>query len=202
MSTLVRKNFGDNASYFCPYWSFHHRNASAVENHKKDCMAKILTNVRMPQEGSFVEFKDVHHTVFKPFAIYADCESRLEKVDVKKGNNTTQTQVHRNAGYCYRFVSRVDPSESCTVQYSAKTNEENVSDHFVKTLHRHVMGIGKKYAEPKPMVITEEEQAEFDAATSRWICGKGTVDGDGKLGNIATFPVSTEVRLTTSAISR
>ena len=66
---------------------------------------------------------------FKPFAFYADCESKLEKVDVKKGNNTVQTRVHQNAGYCYRFVSRVDPSESCTVQYTAKTNEEDVSDH-------------------------------------------------------------------------
>ena len=110
-------DFKDNASHFCPdpYCSFRHRNASAVENHKKDCKAEIITNVKMPEEGSFLEFKDWKHVVFKPFAIYADFKSRLEKVDVKKGNNTVQTQVHRNAGYCYRFMSRVDPSESCTV---------------------------------------------------------------------------------------
>ena len=97
----------------------------------------------MPKGGSFVKFKNNNHMVFKPFAIYADFESRLERVDVKKDENNTQTQVQRNAGYCYRFVSRVDPSESCTVQYTPRTNEENVSDHFVKTLHSHVMEIGK-----------------------------------------------------------
>ena len=139
---------------------------------------------KMPKEGSFIEFKDLNHVVFKPFAIYMDCESRLEKVDVKKENNTTQTHVHRNAGYCYRFVSRVDPSESCTVQYTAKTNEENVSDRLVKTLPRHVMEIGKEYAELKPMIITEEERAEFNATTSCWICGKGTVDGNESLRKV------------------
>ena len=131
--------------------------------------------------------------IFKPFAFYADFESRLEKVDEKKGNNTTQTQVHRSAGYCYRFVSCVDPSESCMVQYTAKTNEENVSNHFVKTLHRHEMEIGKKYAEPKPMVITVGyAEGESSTATGNWE----------RYAITATFLASTAVRLITSATSR
>ena len=101
MSALVRRDFGDNASHFCPYCSFHHRTASVVENHKKDCKAEELTTTKMPKGDSFVEFKDMHHVAFKPFAIYADFESRLEETNVKKGENTTQIQVHRSAGYCY-----------------------------------------------------------------------------------------------------
>ena len=49
-SALVRRDFGDNASHFCPYCSFHHRSASAVENHKKDCRAEKFTNEKMPKE--------------------------------------------------------------------------------------------------------------------------------------------------------
>ena len=78
MSALVRRDFGDNANHFCLYCSFHHPNEEAVKNHEKDCKADELTNVKMPKEGSFVEFKGLHHVVFKPFAIYANFENRLE----------------------------------------------------------------------------------------------------------------------------
>ena len=36
----------------------------------------------------------------------------------------------------------------------------------------------------KPMIITEEEQASFDAATTCWICGGETIDDDGGLGKV------------------
>ena len=58
MSALLYETMGKNTYYFCPYCSFHHKNASAVEDHKKNCKEEILTNVKMPKEGSFVEFKD------------------------------------------------------------------------------------------------------------------------------------------------
>ena len=55
------------------------------------------------------------------------------------------------------------------------------------------------------MVITEEEQAAFDAATSCWVCGGETVDGDGELGKVRDhchFSGKYRGALTTSATSR
>ena len=80
----------------------------------------------MPGEREYVRFKNWEQTIRKPHVIYADFESRLEKVDVKMGKNTVQTQVHKAVGYCYRVVSNVDLSENFTVQYTAKTNDEDV----------------------------------------------------------------------------
>ena len=69
----------------------------------------------MPKEGSVVKFENLKEIEFKPFVIYADFECRLEKVNIKKGDKTTQTQIHKSSGYCLQFVSRVDPSESRTI---------------------------------------------------------------------------------------
>ena len=121
----------------------------------------------MPKEGSVVKFGNLKEIVFKPFVIYADFECRLKKVNIKKGEKTTQTQIHKSSGYCLRFVSGVDSSESRTIQYTAKTDDENVALHFIRTVTDLVYKIGKKYAEERPMLITEEET--FGNATRCWV---------------------------------
>ena len=83
---------------------------------------------------------------------------------------TVQTQKHKPIGYSYRVVSDLDPEENFTVQYTAKNNEEDVSLHFVKSVYETVKNIGEKYAESRPMDITEEQQKEFDEAERCWLC--------------------------------
>ena len=82
MSALLRSKMGDNASHYCPYCTYHHRTADAVERHKKDCRAEKRTIEIMPKEGSVVQFENVKEIEFKPFVIYADFECRLEKVNI------------------------------------------------------------------------------------------------------------------------
>ena len=131
MSTLMRHKMHDNASHYCPYCTYNHQTLGAVARHKKECRAEKRTVERMPKEGSVVKFENVKDIEFKPFVIYADFECRLEKVNIQKGDKTTQTQIHKSSGYCLQFVSRVDPSESRTIQYTAKTDDENVAVHFI-----------------------------------------------------------------------
>ena len=167
MSALMRHNMHDHASFYCPYCTYHHRTTGAVEPHKKDCKTEKRTIEIMPKEGSVVKF-----------VIYADFECRLEKVDIRKGDKTTQTQIPKSSGYCLQFVSRVDPSESRTIQYTAKTDDENVALHFIQTVTDLVYDIGKKYADDRPMLITEEDQDIFDNATRCWVCNNGFVGDD------------------------
>lgn len=121
MPTLVRMDFGDNANHFCNFCPFHHRKEEAVKNHMRYCIADELTVVVMPEEGECVEFKNWEYTLGKPHVIYADFESCLVKKDVVKGKNTTQTQIHKPAAYCYHLVSDTNPADNITVQYIAKT---------------------------------------------------------------------------------
>ena len=179
MSALMRSNLNDNASHYCPNCTYHHRTADAAEQHKKDCKAEKRTIEIMPKEGSVIKFENWKEMAFKPFEISADFECRLEKVNIEKGDQTTQTQIRRSSGYCLRFLSRVDPTESRTIQYTAKTDDENVAVHFIRTVTDLVYEIGNKYAEDRPMIITEEEQESFDNATTCWIC-KGDLTNDDK----------------------
>ena len=169
---------GDNASHYCPYCTYHHRTAGAVERHKKDCRAEKRTVEIMLNEGSVVQFENVKEIESKPFVIYADFECRLEKVNIQKGDKTTQTQIHKSSGYCLQFVSRVDPSESRTIQYTAKTDDENVALHFIRTVTDLVYDLGQKYAEDRPMFMTAEDQGTFNNAARCWICNKDFVDDD------------------------
>ena len=59
MSALLRSKMGDNASHYCPYCTYHHRTAGAVERHKKDCRAEKRTIEIVPNEGSVVQFENV-----------------------------------------------------------------------------------------------------------------------------------------------
>ena len=43
MSALLRLKMGDNASFYCPYCTYHHRTADGVAPHKKDCKAEKRT---------------------------------------------------------------------------------------------------------------------------------------------------------------
>ena len=170
MSALMRSNLNDNASHDCPYCTYHYRTADAVERHKKDCKAEKRAIEKMPEKGSVVKFENYKEILFKPFEISADFECRLEKVNIEKGDKTTQTQIHRSSGYCLRLVSRVNPFESRMIQYTANTNDENVALHFIRTVNDLAYEIRNNYAEDRPMIITEQEQESFDNATTCWIC--------------------------------
>ena len=178
MSALMRHKMHDHASFYCPYCTYHHRTADGVARHKKDCKAEKRTVEKMPKVGSVVKFENVKDVAFKPFVIYADFECRLEKVNIQKGDKTTQTQIHKSFGYCLQFVSRVDPSESRTIQYTAKTDNENAAVHFIRAVTDLVYDLGQKYAEDRPMIMTEEDQESFNNTTRCWICNKDFVDND------------------------
>ena len=178
MSTLMRHNMHDNVSFYCPYCTYHHRTADGVARHKKECKAEKRTVERMPKAGSVVKFENFKDLAFKPFVIYADFECRLEKVDIQKEDKTTQTEIHKSSGYCLQFVSRVHPSESRTIQYTAKTDNENVAVHFIRAVTDLVYGIGQKYAEDRPIIMTEGDQGMFDNAARCWVFQKDFVDND------------------------
>ena len=178
MCTLMRPYLHDHASHYCPHCMYHHRTAGAVERRKEIGKSEKRTIEVLPDKGSTVKFDHWTEIVFKPFEISADFECRLQKVYIEKGDKTTQTQIHRSSRYCLRFVSRVDPTESRTIPYTAKKDNENVALHFIRTVTDLVYEIGNTCVEDQPMVITEEKQRSFDNAITCWICKGDFTDND------------------------
>ena len=170
MSRLTAKDNKAHTLYYCPYCAYKHKKTEKVEVHKKICQLNELTEVIMPEQGECVSFKNFEFTLRKPYVIYADFECRFEDVDNNIGENTTQTNRHIPIGYCYRVVSDIDPAENRTYQYTAVSNDEDVSLHFVDSIYKTVQKLGEKHSVAKPMVITSEQQEEFENAKECWVC--------------------------------
>ena len=153
MSALMREKCKDNASHYCLY---HNRFPEKLNKHIGRCTIEKITIKRMPEEGSTVKFKN-YKDMHKPFVIWADFESRMVKVRIRKGEKTDLIHQHVLSGYYLILVSRVDPSENRIIHYTAKNDNDSVAEHFLKTLDSIVYDLGRKYSEDKRMRITAEE---------------------------------------------
>ena len=171
MSCLVSRQLVDNTTYFCDYCCFRHREKEKVEEHQKLCKTDDITLKDMPKPGERVRFKNYEWTIEQPFVVIADFESCLTPIDIRKGKGTIQYQEHKPSGYAYQLISRVDPKDNKLVPYTAQSDDEDVAEHFFNSLEETTRELYSKYGEPKPMIITDQQQREFDLAERCWICG-------------------------------
>ena len=91
---------------------------------------------------------------------------------VKKGESTSQYQEHIPIGYAYYLVCRFDPSENKFESYTAKSNDEDVGLHFLKSLRDTVLELWMKFKNSKAMSFTTKDEIDFREAEKCWICGK------------------------------
>ena len=70
-------------------------------------------------------------------------QSRLRPMFEKKGGCTTQYQEHVPIGYGYYLVCQFDATEKIFRSYTAKSNEEDIGLHFVKSLRDTVLDLWK-----------------------------------------------------------
>ena len=144
-------------------------------------------------------------TVEQLFVVYVDFESCLATIDVKRGKGTTQYQEHKPSGYVYQLVSRVDPKDNKFVHYTAQSDGEDAADHFFKSLEETARELYSKYGESKPMIITDQQQHEFDLAERcvGFVVGMPGMRGNGKrCETTVTTQVSTVERHTASVTLR
>ena len=173
VSELVSRQIVDNTVHICDYCCFVHRNQEVVDKHQEKCLGIDGEEVEivMPKPNKKTQFKNHERRIEQPFSIYFDFESRLVPMEVKFGKGTTQYQEHTPSGYAYQLVSRVDPKNNKFVHYTAHSDDEDVADHFFKSLEKTTKELYAKYEKPKPMIITGEQQHEFELASKCWVCG-------------------------------
>ena len=100
--------------------------------HREQCRNNNPCIIKMPKEGTFIEFKNYQRTKKYPFAIYADIESLTTKIEYADVNPeisyTTKVQKHEPISYCFRFVSfNQSVIENRTVKYTG----EDAMEHMV-----------------------------------------------------------------------
>ena len=85
---------------------------------------------------------------------------------------TKKFQKHKPSGFSYYIKSLYEDVKKSEKRTYIKTKEEepDAEDVFVKWLEEDVKKIAN--IKPKKMIITKEEEKQFDKASDCWICGE------------------------------
>ena len=141
----------------------------------------------MPEEGTFVQFKNNHKMMDVPFVIYADFESIMRKLHSvqnreknPKDSYTEKKMLHVPVSFCYYIKCSFDDKFSKVVEFTALSKDENVAQKFVDSLEEEVRLIYKSHPQKK-MIFTKVENAIYKKYKSCWMCSGGFTDKDYKV---------------------
>ena len=162
--------------YFCLNCLNGYDNPEKLEIHKEYCSEKDSIKINMPPPESFIKFKNFLYSERAPFVIYADFESILKPLDTCKPDPnksyTLKYNKHEPVSFVYYIKSFNESVYKSKLRSYVKENEEDPDtiDVFINWLEEDVKIISELGNEK--MVITPEEQEQFNKASKCWICGK------------------------------
>ena len=152
------------------------KSKDSLKKHKEYCYNNECVNIVMPPPNTFLKFDKFRFSERAPFVIYADFESFIKPMDScdpdPNKSYTKKYQKHKPSGFSYYIKSLYEDVKKSEKRTYIKTKKEepDAEDVFVKWLEEDVKEIAN--IKPKEMIITEEEQKEFDKASDCWICGE------------------------------
>ena len=147
-----------------------------LETHKEYCYENESVKTLMPPPGTYLRFKNFHHSEKAPFVIYADFESLIKSMDNCDPNPnksyTKKIQKHEPISFTYYIIFSINGVYKPILRKYTKTKEEDADaiDVFIKWLEGDVKDIAN--IKPKQMIFTEEDRKQFNKASDCWICGE------------------------------
>ena len=101
----------------------------ALETHKEYCYENESVKTLMPPEGTYLRFKNFHHSEKAPFVIYADFECKIIRMDNCDPNPnksyTKKYQKHEPVGFTYYIISFNESVYESRKRTYTKTKEED-----------------------------------------------------------------------------
>ena len=167
---LFDQNKCKNKTYFCDRCLYGFTKEDLLIKHKEDCYGinKNSTRIQMPTEGkSHIKFKNYQNQMPVPYVIYADFESIIKPKTEKAGLKSDITSEHEACGFGYQVV-RYDGKTENPVIYRGK----NTVKVFFNYLECELNKINNAFANPKPLILTEQNRIDHENATHCWICEK------------------------------
>ena len=152
-----------------------------LKEHGEDClMINGQQNVKL--EKRFIEFKNFNRQIPVPFKIYADFECLLKSVDCGVDNEcfsyTRNYQDHIPCSFAYKVVCIDNKFNKDIVLYRGK----NAVFKFINCIFKeygYCRSVMKKHFN-KNLVMSAEENEEFERSNICWICGK-SINFDAKV---------------------
>ena len=129
----------------------------------KGCMANEVQAIEMPKEEEKMYFKNHYKKLRCPYVIYGDFECLTTKTD--EGIKGTY-QEHKPSGYMLNVVNSITNESK---QYLNRG--QDCMDRFCDDMNSIRAEIFEKMNSPKPMIITKEQEEEFQKCKKCFICG-------------------------------
>ena len=160
--------------FICKRCFYHFTKEDLLEKHIEYCGNNETAVVKMPtKEKSILKFKHHFKKLPLPFIIYADFECFTIPINSCQPNpekSYTKTyQKHEPSGFCLYLKTLVGNFKP--IVYTKKTSDEDISKKFIEYVVELTHKIYKDYYQkPKPLVLTKEEEKQFQSATICHIC--------------------------------
>ena len=162
--------------HICKKCLSHFAKRDLFEKHLTYCRQNETVAVRMPIKNTFLYFKHHFKKLPIPFVIYADFECFTKPINSCQPNPnksfTQGYQKHEPSGYCL-YLKGLDGIKNNykPIVYTKKTEDENISEKFIKHVKLITHSIYRKYyLKPKPLKLTPKEKKDFDSAKVCHIC--------------------------------
>jgi len=152
-----------------------------LDRHREYCGKHDFVRITMPEKGSTLEFKTHKHSMRVPVAVYADFECMTKPIQSCQPNlehsYTEQYQKHEPSGFCFYIV--YDGKKLEAVLYTKQSEDENVAEIFCKRLWNYIEKVWS--SDVQPMVMTDDDEIDFDNRTQCWISQKDFTEKDKKV---------------------
>ena len=130
-------------------------------------------------EKRTIGFKNHFKQIPVPFKIYAGFECNLRSVQSYEGSYTRKYQDHIPCSFAYKVVCIDDRFTKPIVVYRG----ENAAYEFIKAIlkeYKYCKKVMKKHFN-KNLIMSEEEEEQFQSSNACWICEKLIDDDDEKV---------------------
>ena len=174
---MVRSQITSHRSskiFICKKCLYHYTKEDLLEKHILYCGNSETVLVKMPtKKNRILKFKHHFKKLPLPFIIYADFECFTIPVNSCQPNPeksyTTTYQKHEPSGFCLYLKGLVGNFKP--IVYTKKNSDEDISKKFIEYVVELTHKIYKDYYQkPKPLVLTKEEEKEFQSTTICHIC--------------------------------
>ena len=173
----------EHRKHFCMHCLQCFSSYRVLNNHKDNCIQVNGTQaIKMPdKDNNILKFNNFHKQQPVPFVIYADFEAITEKIHgcQQDGNKsyTEAYQMHTDCGYGYKVVCCYDDKYTKPIQiYRGEKAVYKFMENILEEV-KYCKKVMKKHFN-KPLRMTEENEQEFEKATTCHICDKKYTEKD------------------------
>ena len=160
-----------HANKFCPYCHKNVREEDFHTKHIRDCYKRACGDgslLKLPEEGKTMKFKNYKNMLERPFIVYCDTESTLEKLqEVSEDKKSEKIHKHVTNSCCYYFVCNFDPTRNVLKTFEGPDCIQEMIVELKELADKCVIEMRIN----QEMRLSKEDALDFKNAEKCSICG-------------------------------